>query len=451
MWAGRAREAADRLARESERIAPIDGGRAASLLRDAAFAAASADEWERAQILGERALRASAGASDGNGLAQTALDSILVRRAQGAGREPDWEQLADASRDLALAPLVLHIAHWCAWRPGAQPKALAIVESVIERARERHALGVLPEALLMHGHEQLEVGDWPNAFADYAEALELALDASQPLVAATALTFMARIEAFQGKESACREHARRARALAEGANAPKRASYVGVILGELELGLGRPEAAIAELEPAVADLLPAISRAQRDVVEAYLLAGRREDAEIRARELEEHVEATGRGEASRYHVRGLLAADDDFEREFAAALEPDQYTFERARTELVFGERLRRVKRRSEARVHLRAALERFEELGAEPWAERARRELEATGERVRRGEEAHSDELTPAELRVAQLVAAGATNKEAAARLFVSPNTIEFHLKNVYRKLDVRSRSELAGRFAGS
>jgi DNA-binding CsgD family transcriptional regulator len=140
---------------------------------------------------------------------------------------------------------------------------------------------------------------------------------------------------------------------------------------------------------------------------------------------------------------------DDF---FLDALElhravPDR--FQEARTLLAFGERLRRAGRKRDARERLRQALELLEELDAAPWADRARAELRATGERLRRSKATSGDELTPQELQVALQVAEGRTNKEAAAALFLSPKTIEFHLARVYRKLDVNSRRELIKRFS--
>ena len=120
--------------------------------------------------------------------------------------------------------------------------------------------------------------------------------------------------------------------------------------------------------------------------------------------------------------------------------------FERARTLLALGERLRRAKQRAEAREPLQAALDAFERLGARPWAERARTELRATGARpaARRSETA-AEQLTPHELQIALLVAQGMTNREAAAALFLCPKTIEYHLGQIYRKLDVRGRAQLA------
>ena len=120
--------------------------------------------------------------------------------------------------------------------------------------------------------------------------------------------------------------------------------------------------------------------------------------------------------------------------------------FERARTLLALGERLRRAKQRAEAREPLTAALDAFERLGARPWAERARAELRATGGQAGgRRAQAAAEQLTPHELQIAVLVSQGMTNREAAAALFLSPKTIEYHLGQIYRKLDVRGRAQLA------
>ena len=118
--------------------------------------------------------------------------------------------------------------------------------------------------------------------------------------------------------------------------------------------------------------------------------------------------------------------------------------FERARTQLAYGEHLRRRRRRVDARVHLRAALETFEDLKAAPWAERAAQELRASGETARKRELDTEVELTPTELQVAQLVQQGLSNREVAAQLFVSPRTIDFHLRNVFAKTGVTSRGGL-------
>jgi DNA-binding NarL/FixJ family response regulator len=112
---------------------------------------------------------------------------------------------------------------------------------------------------------------------------------------------------------------------------------------------------------------------------------------------------------------------------------------------LCLGERLRRLGRRVDARRQLKAALETFTESGAEAWADRARAELAASVETTRKGVCSLEQELTPQERQVALVVAHGGTNREAAAELFLSTKTIEFHLRNAYRKLGVRTRTELA------
>jgi DNA-binding NarL/FixJ family response regulator len=124
---------------------------------------------------------------------------------------------------------------------------------------------------------------------------------------------------------------------------------------------------------------------------------------------------------------------------------PGRRPYERARTELAFGETLRRSRRRVEAREHLRTALQGFEQLGAEHWAERAREELRASGQTARRREPSTREDLTQQELQITRLVAQGLSNREVAAQLFLSPRTIDFHLRNVFRKLGVTSRMQLA------
>ena len=145
------------------------------------------------------------------------------------------------------------------------------------------------------------------------------------------------------------------------------------------------------------------------------------------------------------------ADEETCEVEFAEALARHAEIaaeFEQARTRLCFGERLRRARRRREAREQLRAALEVFERLGMPHWGGRARAELRASGEKLRpRGPE--HEQLTAQELRIALQAAEGKTNRQIAAALFLSPKTVEFHLGRAYRKLGITSRAELIRRFA--
>ena len=121
-----------------------------------------------------------------------------------------------------------------------------------------------------------------------------------------------------------------------------------------------------------------------------------------------------------------------------------QKAFDNARSELLYGEWLRRHRRRVDARAHLRAALEIFQQLAAAPWEARARAELRASGETARKRDPSTRDQLTPQELQISRLVASGKTNPEVAAQLFLSPRTIDYHLRKVFSKLGIASRTEL-------
>jgi DNA-binding NarL/FixJ family response regulator len=125
-------------------------------------------------------------------------------------------------------------------------------------------------------------------------------------------------------------------------------------------------------------------------------------------------------------------------------VKPAPGPFQRARTELLFGEWLRRERRRQEARTHLRAALELFRGLGITLWEERAESELRATGETARKRDPSTLDQLTPQEIQIAGLVAEGLTNRDIAARLYPGPRTIDYHLRKVFTKLGIGSRTEL-------
>jgi DNA-binding CsgD family transcriptional regulator len=146
----------------------------------------------------------------------------------------------------------------------------------------------------------------------------------------------------------------------------------------------------------------------------------------------------------------LLGPDDDAEAHYKAAIrlyDGINRPMSLARTQLLYGEWLRRVRRRSESREPLRAALRVFEAIGARSWAERARSELRATGESVATAAEpgSGSAQLTPQELQVVRLAATGLSNRDVGAQLFISPRTVGYHLYKAFPKLGVAGRHELA------
>jgi DNA-binding CsgD family transcriptional regulator len=150
------------------------------------------------------------------------------------------------------------------------------------------------------------------------------------------------------------------------------------------------------------------------------------------------------------HVRcqALIASDSEAERHYERALslhEQDTRPFDQARTQLLYGEWLRRERRKRDARVQLLASLQAFDALSARPWADRARTELTATGAAAPRA--APPDllaALTPQELQISRLAARGLANRDIAAQLFLSPRTVAYHLYKAYPKLGISSRAEL-------
>ncbi len=304
-------------------------------------------------------------------------------------------------------------------------------------------------------------GRFPAARAGAARSLGIAESIGAPGAIALSLSVLCWLAAVEGRESEAREHAARADELAQrGLGNRLLRARLQATLGLLELGLARPLAAIEKLVP-VADLAerhgvrePSFLPYAPDLIEAYARAGDRQAA---TRELAKLAELAGALDrrwalAAVARLHGLLGRDDDLDEHFGAALELHEQgagsAFERARTELLYGERLRRARRRVDAREHLRSAVELFDGLGAAPWSEQARRELRASGESIPRRDPTAPEKLTPQELQIALQVAEGRTNRDVAAALFLSPKTVEFHLTRVYRKLNIHSRAELVRLF---
>jgi DNA-binding CsgD family transcriptional regulator len=188
-----------------------------------------------------------------------------------------------------------------------------------------------------------------------------------------------------------------------------------------------------------------------ELVEAGVRSGAREEAVAGLALLQErtHIAGTAWALGIEARSRALLSDGEDADslyREAIDRLARSRVLVHRARAQLLYGEWLRREERRRDARAQLRAAYETFSQIGARAFAERAGRELAATGETVRRRTDETRDHLTAQEAQIARLAAGGRTNPEIGAELFISPRTVEYHLRKVFSKLGITSRRELHG-----
>jgi DNA-binding CsgD family transcriptional regulator len=339
----------------------------------------------------------------------------------------------------------------------AESDELALRAARMAREEGPRALLTALELLTL---SDVQAGRWALAEARIDEGLELARPLAHADQRLLMLMRLATVEAARGDEDRCRV---RTEEIVAGADA---CGFIAVrpqaqaTLGLLELGLQRLDPAIDALERAAAEierlgLHDRDTTPHPDLVEALLRSGRHEQAaEVLARYAERARRGTPLwGGALLARCQGMLAEDElEAEAHFDDALALHAQVedrFQQARTLLVFGERLRRTGRRRDARERLHVSLKLFEQLDARPWSERARRELRASGERLRRRADLEAEQLTPQELQIALQVAEGKTNKDVGAALFLSHKTVEFHLSRIYRKLDINSRAELIRRFA--
>jgi DNA-binding CsgD family transcriptional regulator/tetratricopeptide (TPR) repeat protein len=332
----------------------------------------------------------------------------------------------------------------------------AELRAVVDEVRDRAGVGTLPYLLFHIARDQATTSSWRRAEANYAEAIRLSRETGQSTELAVSLAGLAWLESRQGREAGCRAHAAEALPICSERSIRLGEAWVLFALGDLELGLGDAAAAVDHLER-LEELLGRLGLGDPDLsprpelTDALLRLGREEEARLRAQEYWDAAVAKGQPWACARAQRalGLVAGPDDFDAPFGAALELHGDTlddFETARTLLAYGGRLRRAGRRVDARPPLRRALETFATLGSLRWADQSAAELDATGERVPRRETTGVESLTPQELQVSLLLAEGRSTREAAAALFLSPKTVEYHLRKVYTKLGIRSRAELAG-----
>jgi len=453
IWGGRPLRAHESLLTEALGLGDNEPGRAARMLGEAALAASMAGHTELAMATANRAQRL-AQTADSVSRAMVAIDRAILAMQSNRALEQERD-IAQAIGDLGplesdeICESLGHCAVMLLWDE-QYPASEQILVRIVEAARERR-WPILALSLDTLAGLEFRTDRWDAADAHSAEAVRLARQNSgDTFVLASALTTLARIAAARGREAECRQYLGEAMELASPGGLA--AAYGATATGLLELGLDRPARAIAALEVLDVDTgetySPAVIRSGPDLIEAYLRSGRAREAGAALSRFESAT-ASDRGtwaRAAAARCRGMLAPSQAFDQEFREALELHAQTptpFEAARTRLCYGERLRRARRLAEAREQLTAAFAIFDRLGASTWAERARREL-APRRRRRSGAADPFSPLTSHEMQVTELLRHGATNREIAAALFVTDKTVEYHLGNVFRKLDVRSRTEL-------
>jgi DNA-binding CsgD family transcriptional regulator len=302
---------------------------------------------------------------------------------------------------------------------------------------------------------EVHLGRWDDAAMHASEALRLR-EMGDVTSTATALFVLSRIAGAQGRDDEARKLAHQATRLASGQGAQSIVAGAAANLGALEMSEGRYEEAFANFQAAArADGWPdgklTAGNWAADLVAAAIQTGRLEVATS----VVEAMESWTRGAApewanvAAHRARALLSKGDQALAEFEAAVSVTGagiHAFELAQTKLEYGEALRRLRFKTEARRQLRAAQDVFAELGAQPWMDRAQSEMRATGVSVGNHKAAPVDHLTPQELHIARLAGLGMSNRDIGGKLFLSPRTVGFHLSNVFGKLGIASRGELRG-----
>ncbi|UDY36092.1 helix-turn-helix transcriptional regulator [Dermatobacter hominis] len=371
--------------------------------------------------------------------------TLLQRALDRFADEPSLRQ------DPSLLVTVVFVASWV----GLDPDLVALIEAAVDNARRLGALGALVPTLSMTAHGRMWLGDHAGAFADATEAVSLAEELSFVCDAAPAVELLAWQCASRGDHAGAERHLRHARSLVERAGTIGVAVHFALTAAYCALCRNDVAAVVATLEPwldvdggrgARGELLGIAPL----LVEGYCRTGDERAAAELADRFAALPDLDPKRAALALRCQALAAGDDPasvalFEAACAAHDEAFDEPFETARTRLLFGTSLRLARHRRLARDQLNAARDAFDAMGLTLWEQRCVEELAASGETNRRSHTGRNDPLTPQETRVAELVASGMTNAEAAAALFISAKTVEHHLSSVYRKLGVRSRTELA------
>ncbi|MEN0012114.1 MAG: AAA family ATPase [Solirubrobacteraceae bacterium] len=348
-----------------------------------------------------------------------------------------------------------HVAEALVWI-GDFDLSRRLATSVLRTARVRGDMLALVGALWVEGYLRFREGSWNTAGTPLAENIRITELSDLVWQRAVAVAVLAMVQGSRGDRSFA-DQVPQIEADAARYDFGCIVSYTRSAMGLLELGAGRGAEAAAHMEIArdwmqrAGQREPGMMPWPIDLVDAYLVAGDLGRASVALEELRAQSEISNLG----WHVAAVarfdgLMAERDYAEHFERSLalySTIAAPFDEARARLAYGQRLRRSRKRVEAREQLGAALDLFDALGADPWSQQARREMGASAPTLRRDEAFDPSALTPHEEQIAELVVGGASNKEVAGAMFLSPKTIETHLSRIYRKLGVGSRTQLAAR----
>jgi len=386
-------------------------------------------------LLSGMANRIAGGASAGSDPLRTALELMSTKAQQNDGQALRWMSLGLA--------IVQESAAGELWDDAIYRQ---LATYAVRHARHAGALAVLPAALAYRAGVHVLAGEFATAATLIEEAASI-----------TAATDYSPLRYHSLTLAAWRGIPADAVSLIEAAAADGTARGEGRVLGltgylaaVLFNGLGRYEEALAAArEGCEYEDLGFHSWCLFELTEAAARTGNKETAAQAVQRLEERAGASGTdwGLGALASAQALLADNEHADSLFTEAIERLERTrivVHLARTRLSYGEWLRRANRRVDARRHLSDAHEMFTRMGAQAFAERARRELVATGEKVRKQPVSSGDELTAQEAQIARLAGDGLTNQEIGAQLFISTHTVEWHLRKVFVKLGITSRRQL-------
>ncbi len=459
VWRGAMLTGRDGLLQIGRRLAVDHPGPAADILSDAALASIVIGDLPTATAASTQAMSLVADGQQAAPLQVATIAAMVMALTGDPAARAVLEQRADEIDAVDALGVDFFYQLILAVSIGYQAleeidRAADLLERAVEGARDRSAVGLLPFRLSSLSRIEFWRGRWTRSRALVHEGLRLAADTGWVGERPSSLAALARLEAVTGQPEEARAHAAEAIAASTAAGATTYRCLGLSALGLLELTQGRPAAAI-EAYQEIADFADEVGFADSpvlwwssDLIECLVLEGRQDAAERELARLEKLASSVAQPTTVAVAARcRALVHPDDFEQQMRLALtlhERAAMPFETARTRLLLGEYLRRRGQQRDARAELSAALAVFDRLGAVDWASRARNELEAAGVRVR-GPETGLTELSPQELQVALAVARGLSNREVAGQLFLSTKTIEFHLRNVFQKLGINRRTQLA------